>query len=257
MSMRRLPIVEVTVPAVLVAFLWWASLASTSFYFPSMPRILGEFQRVWFSDQFPRHVLPSLTSLGLGFGLALLGGILLGIPLARVPRLENALSPILEFFRATPVAAIVPVALLALGPGAGMEISLIAFGSIWPILLATIDGVKGVDPVYLQTGAIYGLNRGQLLRRIIFPAALPQIAAGVKIGIASAVAAMVIANMVGAVRGIGYFVLTAQQSFDILGTWAGLILIGLTGSIASGLYALLRHFMLGWHRDWKKATDQQ
>lgn len=254
--MRRLPLVEVTVPVLLIAALWWASLGSTSFYFPSVPRILGEFHRVWFSDQFARHVIPTLTSLALGFVLALLAGISFGIVLARIPRLENALSLILEFLRATPVAAMVPVALLALGPGAGMEVSLIVFGSLWPILLGTIDGVKGVDPVYMQTGAIYGLNRRQLLTRIIFPAALPQIAAGVKIGIANAVASMLIANMVGAVRGIGYFVLTAQQSFDILGTWAGLVMIGLIGSVASGLYALLRHFMLGWHREWKKATDQ-
>lgn len=256
MTVRGWPIVEIVVPAVLIALLWWVSLGSTSFYFPSLPKILVEFQRVWFSDQFARHVIPSLSSLAIGFGLALVLGILLGIMVALVARLERAILPILEFFRAMPVAALVPVALLAFGTGGRMEVFLIVFGSIWPILLGTVDGVKGVDPVYLETGRVYGLNRRHLLGRVIFPAALPQIAAGVKIGIANAVGAMVIANMIGAVRGIGYFIITAQQSFDILGTWAGLIMIGLIGAVVSGLYGLLRFATLRWHRDWKKATDQ-
>jgi ABC-type nitrate/sulfonate/bicarbonate transport system permease component len=136
-----------------------------------------------------------------------------------------------------------------------MEIALVAFGSCWPILLATVDGVRGVEPIMLETGRVYGLSKRQLIRMIILPAALPQIAAGVRIAIAYGIATMLIANMFGSSAGLGYFVVLAQQSFDVLSTWGGLVVIGLIGCALSGLYAFGQHHMLAWHRGWRKAGE--
>jgi ABC-type nitrate/sulfonate/bicarbonate transport system permease component len=93
------------------------------------------------------------------------------------------------------------------------------------------------------------------LLKIVMPAALPQIAAGVRIAIAIAIATMLIANMFGSSGGLGYFVILAQQSFDILATWAGLLMIGLVGVVLSGLFALLQHRALAWHRGWRGTLD--
>jgi ABC-type nitrate/sulfonate/bicarbonate transport system permease component len=209
----------------------------------------------WTSNHFWNDLLPSVLSLALGFLLTIVVGIPLGLLLGSVSRLERAFAPVTEFMRAMPVAAVVPVGLVALGPGMRMEIAIIAFASIWPVLVATIDGVKGVDPMAIEVGRVYGLGKARRMFGIVIPAALPQIAAGVRIGIANAVATMVIANMVGSVRGLGYFVLNAQQSFDVLSTWAGLVMIGIIGSAVSGLYALVQLYALAWHRGWRRTME--
>jgi sulfonate transport system permease protein len=247
--------IQIATPLVLVA-LWWAlSAGSTSPYFPPLRDILVAFANIWGSEHLWNDLLPSLASLAIGMLLTLAIGLSLGVLLGNVSRLERAFAPVTEFMRAMPVAAVVPIGLVVLGPGLRMEVAIIVFASIWPILLATIDGVKGVDPVTLEVAQVYGLDRRRRITDIVIPAALPQIAAGIRIGIANAVAAMIIANMFGSVRGLGYFIVNAQQSFDVRATWAGLLMIGLIGCSVSGLYALFQYRALAWHRGWRTATE--
>ena len=242
-------------PLVLFVLWWTLSADSTSPYFPPLADILAAFATIWSSEHLWNDLLPSLASLAIGMLLTLAIGLSLGVLLGSVSRLERAFAPVTEFMRAMPVAAVVPVGLVVLGPGLRMEIAIIVFASIWPVLLATIDGVKGVDPVTLEVAQVYGLDRRRRITDIIFPSALPQIAAGIRIGIANAVAAMVIANMFGSVRGLGYFIVNAQQSFDVRATWAGLLMIGLIGCSVSGLYGLFQYRALAWHRGWRTATE--
>jgi sulfonate transport system permease protein len=246
---------RVGIPVLFVALWWFFSEGSRSLYFPPLNSIFSVFVKTWTSQHFWNDLLPSIASLAIGFLLTLALGIPLGLLFGSVSRLERAFAPVTEFMRAMPVAAVVPVGLVVIGPGLWMEIAIIVFASIWPILVATIDGVKGVDPVAIEVGRIYGLGRWRSMFNIIVPAALPQIAAGVRIGIANAVATMVIANMVGSIRGLGYFVLNAQQSFDVLSTWAGLVMIGIIGFTVSGLYALVQLYTLAWHRGWRRSME--
>jgi ABC-type nitrate/sulfonate/bicarbonate transport system permease component len=234
-------VLEWAVPIVLIALWWVLSAHSTSPYFLPLKDILNAFVQTWKGSNLTTDLLPSVLRFLVGFAIALLAGISIGLLLGLSSRARRDLSPLTEFARALPIAALVPVGLVILGPGATMETALIAFGS--------------VDPVLLDTARAYGLSGRQRIRMVILPAALPQIAAGARIGIGIGIATMVIANIFGATSGLGYFVIQAQQSFDVRGTWAGLLMIGLIGVLANGLFLIVQHRLLAWHRGWRGSTE--
>lgn len=251
MRALRTLVVGSALPAILILVWWVASVSSGNMFFPPLPNVLDTLREQWFGVQFASDVLPSLQRFAIGFSIAVFVGVGLGMLLGLVPRLRMAAFPETEFFRATPVAALIPAGLIIIGPGATMEIALIAFGSLWPILVNTIDGVRSVDPTHLGVGRIYGLGYWSRIRRIVVPEAAPQIFVGIEVALPIGLATMVIANMVGASNGIGYSVISDQQSFNIVGTWSGLLLIGLIGIAVNVAFVLVRRYVLAWHRGWR------
>jgi ABC-type nitrate/sulfonate/bicarbonate transport system permease component len=192
-------------------------------------------------------VLPSVGRFALGYAIGSAIGIAVGTPLGYLRALEPWVRPVLEFLRALPAAAILPIALLLLGTGAGMRVTVIAFGACWPVLLNAIDGARHVDPVLIDTGRINGLGRLGLLRRIVLPASLPQIFAGLRTALGIALIVMVLSEMYGASSGLGYFILTAQRRFLVPETYGGVLLLGLIGWLFSLLFARLERRALAWH----------
>jgi sulfonate transport system permease protein len=243
-------------PAVALAVWWVASADSTSPYFPPLEENLDRFFETWSSEAFATYALPSLGRFAAGFALAVAIGVAVGTALGLSARARRDVAPITEFCRALPVTALIPAALLVFGPGTVMEVGLIAFSSVWPVLLNTIDGVRGVDSTLLETGRAYRLSRGQRLRLIVLPAALPQIAAGVQVSLAIALSVMVIANMFGGADGLGQFILEAQRTFDVPQMWAGILLLGLIGYVMTRLLDAVEGRVLGWHRGLRAASRE-
>jgi ABC-type nitrate/sulfonate/bicarbonate transport system permease component len=255
MKSLRLLALRLWLPVLLVAGWAVASQGSQTPYFPPLQKIVAGFFATWNTSEMASTLWPSLLRLLAGFFLALAVGLVLGVAIGLSERARRCMSPFTEFFRAMPIAAIVPVGLILFGPGAAMEIALIAFSSCWPILVATTDAVRSVDPVMIETARVYGLSPRQRLVQIVLPAALPYIAGGVRMAIALAIASMLIANMFGSTGGLGYFIILAQQSFDIVATWAGLIMIGIVGVVLTGIFVLFERRALAWHRGWRGAED--
>jgi sulfonate transport system permease protein len=249
MTARLRPIaLELVLPILLVVAWWFASADSNSAYFTPLEENLRRFVDTWFFDRFTSDVVPSLVHFAAGFALAIIFGVLLGTLLGLSPRARRDLSPLTEFFRAMPVAALVPAGLVIFGPGATMEIVLIAFSSCWPILVSTADGVRGVDTALLETARVYGLSRGQRVWRVTMPAATPRIVAGLRIALSIGLAIMVIASMFSATGGLGFFILESQRTFDIAGMWAGIILLGIFGYVLNVLFDSFEARALAWHR---------
>ena len=192
-------------------------------------------------------VLPSVGRFALGYAIGSAIGIAVGTPLGYLRALEPWVRPVLEFLRALPAAAILPIALLLLGTGGGMRVTVIAFGACWPVLLNAIDGARHVDPVLIDTGTINGLGRLGLLRRIVLPASLPQIFAGLRTALGIALIVMVLSEMYGASSGLGYFILTAQRRFLVPETYGGVLVLGIIGWLFSVLFARVERRALAWH----------
>jgi sulfonate transport system permease protein len=244
----------VALPLVLLGLLWLRGSSGESVYFPSLDKIATRFWEDWTGEEFSHHLVPSVTSLAAGFALAIVFGVALGILMGLSSRARRDLRPLTEYFRATPSVALIPIAFLLIGPGTRMEVALIAFASAWPIVVATTDGVRGTEPMLLDTARAYGLSGRQRIRLIVLPAALPAVMAGIRVSLQFAVGLMIIANFMGSDRGLGFFVFNAQTSFDISGTWAGLVVIGLVGFAATIPVWLAERRLLGWHRGWRAAT---
>ncbi len=248
-SRRRLAVgLEIAVPIALL-LLWglWSS-GSETYYFPPLTEILSTFADTWLFERMGSDVVPSLERLGLGYVIACVAAVALGLALGLSGRLRRAADPIVEFLRAIPAPALLPFALLVLGVGNNSKIFVIAFVCLWPILLNAIDGVSGVDPTLVDTGRVYRIPAKDRLMKVVLPAAAPQIFAGMRTSLSLALILMVISEMVASSNGIGYFVLQSQRSFAIPEMWSGIILLGILGYLFNAVFLLLERRVLAWHR---------
>jgi ABC-type nitrate/sulfonate/bicarbonate transport system permease component len=240
-------LLEAWLPIVLVAVWLIGSAQSTSIYFPPLADILQGIRETWLFDGVWTDLVPSLVRIGIGFGAAVVVGVTGGVVLGTMPRLEEALRPLLEFLRATPGVALLPIATLFLGIGDGMKNFLIAFASMWPILLNTIDGVRSVEPVLLQMARTYRFSTFAKVRYIYVPNAAPQVFTGCRLALAIATVVMVVTEMVGSKGGIGWSILDSQRSFDMVAMWSGIVVLGFVGYFLNLVLRLAEARILAWH----------
>jgi len=249
MSRRAtLAAVEIAVPVVVIAAIWFWSAGSDVYYYPPLSDVLKTFKDTWLFDRVGSDVIPSLIRLFCGYFIAVGVGVAGGIALGMSPVLRRVAAPIVEFLRAIPAPALLPFALLVLGVGNDSKIFVIAFVCLWPVLLNAVDGVAGVDPTLVDTGRVYRIPASDRLRYVVLPAAAPQIFAGMRTSLSLALILMVISEMVASSNGIGYFVLQSQRSFAIPEMWSGIILLGLLGYVFNAGFLLVERRVLAWYR---------
>lgn len=239
--------VSLLLPVVIVVAWWVSSSRSTSPFFPPLSEILDTFAQTWLSETVLTDVLPSLGRMAAGFAIAVVAGLVLGVILGRVRIVAYALGPVMEFFRALPATALVPVSIVLLGVGDLPKIMLIAFVSVFPILLNTIDGVRGIDPTMEDVCRSFRFSQAQRVAWVQLHAAMPQVLAGMRVSLSMAFVVMVVTEMLAATNGIGYITLTAQQSFQIALMWSGLLLLGILGIVINGVFVLVERRLLRWY----------
>ena len=130
-----------------------------------------------------------------------------------------------------------------------MKVVLIAVGVFPPILLNTIDGVRSIDPLYLDTASVLRISRLRRLTHVILPAAAPKIFAGLRISLSIAVILMVISELIAATNGVGFRILQAQRQFKMVDLWAGLVVLGAIGAMLNAGLALIERRVLRWRAD--------
>jgi ABC-type nitrate/sulfonate/bicarbonate transport system permease component len=246
---RWLPgLLEAMVPILLlVGWGVWSS-GSDTYYFPPLTDILDTFADTWLFERVGSDVVPSLVRLGLGYAIACVLGVGVGLALGSSRTLRRAFDPIVQFLRAIPPPALLPFGILVLGVGTSMKVFIIAFVCLWPVLLNTIDGIAGVDPVLKDTARVYRISGRDRIMRILLPSAGPQIFAGMRTSLSLALILMVISEMVASSNGIGYFVLQSQRSFAIPEMWSGILLLGILGYVLNALFLVVERRVLRWHR---------
>ncbi|UED87892.1 ABC transporter permease [Streptomyces profundus] len=239
---------QLGLPAVLIGLWWLLAARSTNFYYPTLDEILSAFRETWFSDRFVDDILPSLGRLLAGYLGAVVIGVGLGVLLGSRRRLRALLEPVLEFFRAVPPPVLIPVLMLFSGIGDTMKIVVIITGAVWPVLLNTVEGVRAIDDVLADTARCYGLAGPARLRRLVLPAASPQIVAGMRQALSISIILMVIGEMFASSSGLGFAIVQFQRSFAIPEMWSGILLLGLLGFGLSLLFGLFESRVLRWHR---------
>ncbi|MGI5143970.1 MULTISPECIES: ABC transporter permease [unclassified Streptomyces] len=243
----RSVLAEAWLPAVLL-LLWWAlSTNSTSLYFPPLSDIVHQLYDV-VTTRFGSDILPSLRNFALGLAIAMAAGIALGLLCGLIEALHRAFQPLLEFLRAIPGVAILPVALFMFGIGTSMKVAVIAFGAFWPILLNTVDGVRGVDTLIKDVARSYHLRRRERLFRVVLPAASPQILAGVRISVSLGVILIVASEYIASTEGIGYIELQSARQYQMSVMWAALLLLGIVGYAVNVAFRVVEARLLKWHR---------
>ena len=220
---------------------WWLLVAETqSVIFPTPWQVVtgtGELVRtgvLW------EHIGASLFRVGCGFLLAVAFAVPLGLWMGWVHGAFATLNPIFQMLRPISPIAWIPIAILWFGVGNASPIFLIFISSVFPMVVQTTSGVHTIERRYLRAAANFGVSRATLFRRVVIPAALPQIIVGMRIGLGVAWLVVVAAEMIALRSGLGYLIIDSRNAgnrYDLV--IAAMIIIGLIGLLLDGLMRLL------------------
>ena len=232
-----------------VVLLWQAGasvgLISTKFL-PAPAQIVRALIDLGVSGELWLNLSISLQRLAIGWVVGTVAGLALGFAvglftLARSPGMAivSALFPI-------PKIALVPLFIIWFGIGEGSKVITLAFGVFFPTVINTMAGVDGVSRGLIRMGQSFGLSRAAIIRKIVLPGALPAILSGFRITTSTAIILLVAAEMIGAEKGIGAFVLSAGNLYDTDNLLAGIVVLSLLGLVVSWVLGRIERALLSW-----------
>ena len=229
--MRKLDSILVT--AVLIALWHFAVVATGTKIFPSPVAVLRGLNDLPHLGAYTRD---SLFRVACGYGAAVLLGIPAGLALGWFSSAARAANPLIQMLRPISPLAWMPLAVIWFGVSNLAPIFLIFLASFFPVVLATMNGVRNVPPMYVHAGRNFGLSTGALIARVIFPAVLPRILVGLRIAFGVAWLVLVAAEMIAVDSGLGYLIIDARNAgkrYDLV--VGGMLLIGAIGLMLDAL----------------------
>jgi ABC-type nitrate/sulfonate/bicarbonate transport system permease component len=216
-------------------------------YFPPMTAVLGRLGGQLADGSFWAALGQTLQGWAVGLAIAIAIAVPLGLAIGSTWWLYRALRPVIEFLRPVPSVALIPLAVLVYGSGLETKVFLVAFASMWPLLLQTVYGARDVDPVALATARSYRLRPLDTVTRVVLPSLAPYLVTGVRISSSVALVLAVTAELVVGTPGIGRSITAAQAGGDVELMYALIIVTGLLGwGLNAGLRRLERP-LLHWH----------
>ncbi len=235
----------------LLAFFGGWQVASTAGWlnpavFPPIDRVAQALWAGLTSGALINDIAISLQRAGIAFGAAATLGVPLGLFMGQIRAVERALDPILQLFRQTSALALYPVFILLLGLGEASKVFVIFWATLFPVLLATIGGVKEVDPKLIEMARTFGAARLTSFRRVVLPASVPSIFVGLRLSATTALLLLIAAEMIGANKGLGFQVMNAQYNFQIPLMFAAIFLLAFLGLAANWLLVLLQRRLCRW-----------
>lgn len=193
------------------------------------------FLRAMSDGSIPHATMQTLEAALTGFVLACAVGIVLGIVIGLLPRLERVVSPTIDALRPIPSVALIPLSLMIFGFGASMEAVVVAFACVWPVLLITIASVKGMEPRLLEVSLVLQLSALERAFKVVIPAALSGIVVGLRLALAIALIVAITVEIVINPRGLGHEMMAAQQALQFDRMYACLLWVGVLGWVVSEL----------------------
>lgn len=235
------------VPILLIAWWWTASATSTDPFWPPLSEIWNQFLDLWIFEQVPEYVVPSLRNMFIGMFIGISLGLLVGAHLALSDTWASYVMPVVDFLRSIPSIALVPIFIVALGLEATMRISVIAFVLFVDVIVITLHAVRGTDQMLLDTAKAFRLSSFTILWKVRMPAAMPRIFSSGQLILKVAFVVMIGSEMLGSGGGIGSFTKLSADSWMIVNTWTGTVLMGLIGYLLFLLYRMLERWVLRWY----------
>lgn len=234
---------------VLLVIGWqWYATRNTIAELPPPSRIAEEWWTQIREGDLLDALVDTVRSTLLGFAFATVIGTVLGFLMGRIKVVWAALEPAVELLRQTPVTALFPLLILYLGIGDPLMITSVALVATFPILLNTYAGAKNVSRTMYLTGRTFKLTWLQTQTQIAIPSALPFILVGMRQALGVSLVVSVVAGMLAGNRGIGYYILSAQQVLNVTALFAGIISIALVGYALNQLFLLVDTRLTKWRR---------
>jgi sulfonate transport system permease protein len=208
--------------------------------------------RLLLSGELARNISVSFWRAGVGFVIG--GGIGFAFGLANgLSRLSSKLTDTtLQMVRNVPHLALIPLVILWFGIDESAKLFLVALGVFFPIYLNTLHGIRTVDPQLIEMGRIYGMSDSELLRRVIFPGALPSIFVGVRFALGIMWLTLIVAETIAASSGLGYMAMQAREFMQIDIVVLSILIYALLGKLADSASRVLERLTLAWHPAFQK-----
>lgn len=254
MRWKSLSLLYGIIPFAVILLLWQLAAGAiiSAVYLPPVSAIFEAFATA-FQGGFklygiPANTIITLERMALGYGLAVAIGAPVGIGVGLSKRLSKLLEPTIEVFRVVPGVALIPFFILLIGINNAMYVAFVAFGSVWPILINAIDGVRGVEPLYFEVARSYKIRGFKNFRKIIIPGASPYIFSGMRVSLLLALLITVAAEIVTGYNGLGFSVFEAMSFSNIRILYALIFLLGIIGFLLNIGFILLENRLMGWHK---------
>lgn len=234
---------------VVLAAAWQlAASAMNTVSFPTFLKSISAVGSVLSGSTLHHDLIPSIERVLIGFGISGVLGIVIGLTLGYVRWLGDYCVTVIDFLRSLPTPLFVPLAIVLLGLGSKMVVAIIVTAAVWPVLLNAFDGSRRIEPMFLDAARACGLRGVTLFWRVLLPATLPSLLAGLRLALSTSLAVLVVAEILGASSGIGYFIGYAQQTFLIPQTYAGVIILAVLGWLFDTVFLVVEHRVLRWER---------
>lgn len=240
----------IILPVILIYLLWYVKAKrgtlNTSIV-PTPDNILLETKYQIIKGFLKKHITASLLRVIKGYLTGSIFGLIVGILSGLFPKLHKLISAPTGFLRSVPAIALIPFFILLKGIGEESKTAIIAFGSFWPVLINTIQGISSTDKKVLEVGKVLCKNKIQMLTKIILPASLPSILTGLRLGISSAWTCVVAAEMIAAPSGIGFLITFSREMANPAGLFLGIFVIGVFGVVIDFVFEHLSRRLIYWH----------
>lgn len=242
--------------------LWWAVRAfdllglvgitsNPDLFVPQIQSVANQFVNLAFGEGYRGeslwfHLGWSMLRLGIGFSLAILIGVPLGLFMGTSKTVAAVFDPIIEFYRSLPPLGYYTLLIVWLGIGEAPKITLLFLAALAPIVINTRTGVRGMRETWREQAQCLGASRNHVFWNVLIPASLPNIFAGLKLSLGFAYTTLVAAELVAATKGIGWMVLDASKFLRVDVVFVGVIVMGITAIFLDRLLRWLEDYFVPW-----------
>ena len=217
-------------------------------FLPSPADVIKVGYQMILDGTLVQHITSSLIRILIGFGIGTVVAILLGIIITRSELIESIVDPILSLIGPIPAFAFLPLFIIWFGVGEFPKITLIAYATFLPILTYTIDGLKSINPVLIRSALSLGASEFKVFTKVILKSALPNIFVGMRVSLALTFSALVVAEMMGADKGLGFIIVDARNWFKTANMFLAAALIGIEYSILDLALKLVCKHLFKWKK---------
>lgn len=236
--------------AVLLALGGWEILSRSGVVnralLPPPSVVLDTLLVVMKSRAFLTPLLHTMTLMFAGYAIACVLGVAFGIAMGRSEAIHNLFEPLAEMIRPIPKPALIPPLFLFFGIGVKTMLIIVVLAAFFPVLINTIQGVRGVDVTLVNTARTFRLSQTALTLKVILPAALPMIMTGMRVSLGLALTLTILAEMLAGESGIGYLILDMQRAFQIRQMYAWVVVLAVIGVALNALFEWVERRALPW-----------